>query len=125
MGNSMVNGIIDWCISVVKGKTEAEEKRDLYKSIREDLEDYKKAFKDMSDLRNNLEEDIRYMEKNPNCAYDDFYDNFKEKLSITKTEIYEYLTKMESAIASIDERLATVIKKEEYWEQQVEKEKGN
>ena len=40
-------------------------------------------------------------------------------------EIYESLTKMESAIASIDERLATVIKKEEYWEQQVEKEKGN
>ena len=40
MDNSMANGIIDWCISVVKGKTEAEEKRDLYKSIREDLEDY-------------------------------------------------------------------------------------
>ena len=37
MDNSMANGIIDWCISVVKGKTEAEEKRDLYKSIREDL----------------------------------------------------------------------------------------
>ncbi|MEE1303896.1 MAG: hypothetical protein U0K68_01930 [Agathobacter sp.] len=121
----MANGIIDWCISVVKGKTEAEEKRDLYKSIREDLEDYKKAFNDMSDLRNNLEEDIRYMGKNPNCAYGDFYDTFKEKLFITKTEIYESLTKMESAIASIDERLATVIEKEEYWEQQVEKEKGN
>ena len=26
MDNSMANGIIDWCISVVKGKTEAEEK---------------------------------------------------------------------------------------------------
>lgn len=105
------------CNNNIDKKKEAEEKRDLYKSVREDIEDYLEGVDEMSYYRSMFEKEYDTIGKNPDSAYGEFYEMFKDRLDIAREEMDKSLGEIENAIKDVKSKLEKIEEKEKYWEE--------
>lgn len=100
----------------------AEEQRDLYKRIIEDIEEQLENTNGLASAKEGLENDLECMEENPNCAEGKLKTTFDDREGIVRSQLSSITESLEADITTINEKLELLREEYKFWKNEASRE---